>query len=485
MYKPSLLLLFAFMLADIHAQDYRLIYPERDVTFAIRDILEEDSLYFFNQVREVVTEADGTAYYFTPQIDTASSGLCPTDTSLLGVKMLDLGDEFRTCVFFNRWGDSIFIRTLVDEGDSWIFYTFEDGSYIEASVVNYDEFGILPDITDSLYRVKLNVYSAGGDPLPGVFPDETKFDISKLYGVTEIWDYHQFPEEGPQYFLRGLSDPNVGITDVDARSILNIKEGYELHFLSRRAYDDSLTTTYSSLFLLERDELTAPDGVDLTYRVVSYAETEVDGSVVLVESGIDTITESYIYEEGAFLDTLERMVMDVEDLFYTIHIYDTAMYRGVRHKVLYGPYDEGAGEDCLVPNDTDSFRIVYGDGLGVLFQIDSASSGSYFKRECVYFQKGLLTWGTPIDFEALGVVDVEEYIQPPALTIYPNPTDGLIYLEGLPDGECMVTLFDLSGRVLLRANDQRELDLSRHPAGIYLLTIDSNGYKMQTRVIRH
>jgi hypothetical protein len=483
-YKPSLLLFFTLALICVKAQDYRLIYPERDITFAIRDIIEEDSLYFFNEVREVVTEADGTAYYFTSQVDTSATGLCTTDTSLLGEKMLDLGDEYRTCVFFNKWGDSLFIRTLISEGDTWTFSTFEDGSYIEASVVNYDEFGVLPEINDSLYRVKLNVFTAGGDPLPGVFPDETKFDISKQYGVTEIWDYYHFPAEGPQYFLRGLSNPDVGVTDVDLRAILDIKEGYEMHFISRRAFDDTLITTYSSFFLLDRSDVATPEGVDLTYRVVSYSETETDGSTVSVESGIDTIVESYIYEEGAFLDSLERVVMDVEDLFYTIHIYDTTVYRGVRHKVLYGPFSEGVGDDCLVPNDTDSYRIVYGDGLGVLFQLDSAADDSYIRRECVYFQKGLVTWGTPIDFEELGVVDIEDVSPAEVFTVFPNPTSGLLQIGGVPEGEATLTIFDLHGRQLQRAVGETNIDLSGLPAGIYLLLVEADGHHQYIKVIR-
>jgi hypothetical protein len=68
--------------------------------------------------------------------------------------------------------------------------------------------------------------------------------------------------------------------------------------------------------------------------------------------------------------------------------------------------------------------------------------------------------------------------------VYPNPTNGLIKLEGKLLTKARITLMDINGKVCMvkfSENSSYEIDLSSHPSGIYIISIekDGKGYKKQ------
>lgn len=82
------------------------------------------------------------------------------------------------------------------------------------------------------------------------------------------------------------------------------------------------------------------------------------------------------------------------------------------------------------------------------------------------------------------------------LEAYPNPTDGPLRLlipdvvkgESLPGGKagCKVQVVDVMGRNVLAADRllDNELDLSEHPAGIYMLKVEVDGRTYQCKVVK-
>jgi len=71
--------------------------------------------------------------------------------------------------------------------------------------------------------------------------------------------------------------------------------------------------------------------------------------------------------------------------------------------------------------------------------------------------------------------------------IYPNPTDGVFTLEFETDGIFIVTLADMSGKVLMRQTVKGQLvqmDLSNYSAGAYLLTIDDGKRQNTVRIVK-
>ncbi len=491
-YKPLnviVLVLLCSCTSFLRAQDYALLYPERAMTFAIRDALGEDSLYFFTKVTATVSEPDGTAYYFQVPIDTASADLCTTDTAILGSKMLVLSDtpEGDMHVFFNSEGDSIFIRNNLAINETWRFYTFEDGSYIRARVVNYNEFGILPGITDSLYRVRLNVFAEDDTALPGVFPDDFKFDISKHYGMTEVWDFYNFPENQQQYLLRGLDNPKEAITDVDAAAAFALESGYEVHYTHTMVHEDSVWTTLGGDFILEATPIGLPVGFSFSVKRVGITTLTVAGSIVSIDTFYTIEDMDVAFEDYSYLDSLERIPVVLPDgrISFSEHTYNPANYNGVRYKTFNSAYYPGTGSVCLEPDADNIFTQRFGDGMGMLYELDSSAADAYSIWEAVYFQKGLITWGTPFDFEALGVVSVDEAPIANTWNVFPNPVSGACNISGMvADATTYIELFDISGRKVLSQTGSTELRVNHLDTGIYLLKITHQGQtaRMQVQV---
>jgi hypothetical protein len=71
--------------------------------------------------------------------------------------------------------------------------------------------------------------------------------------------------------------------------------------------------------------------------------------------------------------------------------------------------------------------------------------------------------------------------------VYPNPTAGAVTLQFETAGEYVITITDITGKILLRqtASDQTvRLYISHFPVGAYLLTIDDGKRQSVVRVVK-
>ncbi len=85
---------------------------------------------------------------------------------------------------------------------------------------------------------------------------------------------------------------------------------------------------------------------------------------------------------------------------------------------------------------------------------------------------------------------LQETLGEATVKIYPNPTQGLLILESqgfdmdkLPEYE----VYTLSGSLLMRVEameNRQQIDLSKEPAGIYLLRIKSGALQREWKIIK-
>jgi hypothetical protein len=77
--------------------------------------------------------------------------------------------------------------------------------------------------------------------------------------------------------------------------------------------------------------------------------------------------------------------------------------------------------------------------------------------------------------------------------LYPNPTSGLVGLEYNSEVASEVTVYvaDITGRVMQIVATQaeigynyQELDVSDLPSGVYLITLEVNGERMNMRLLK-
>ena len=63
--------------------------------------------------------------------------------------------------------------------------------------------------------------------------------------------------------------------------------------------------------------------------------------------------------------------------------------------------------------------------------------------------------------------------------IHPNPASDFVIIENNIEGQCDVTVYDMSGKIVLKENiDDNKLDVSNIPNGTYIVTIENDFHKI-------
>jgi hypothetical protein len=70
------------------------------------------------------------------------------------------------------------------------------------------------------------------------------------------------------------------------------------------------------------------------------------------------------------------------------------------------------------------------------------------------------------------------------LTLYPNPTNGMINLKGLK-GDETIRVLDYSGRILMEIKNSTEIDLSAFSTGIYVVQITDEMQTQSFKVVKN
>lgn len=121
----------------------------------------------------------------------------------------------------------------------------------------------------------------------------------------------------------------------------------------------------------------------------------------------------------------------------------------------------------------------YQDGVqiaGATGQSYSPSqSGTYLVRVtdangCTYSYSAI--------FDFTLATGIENYISLNTLNVFPNPTNGVFQLTGelVNDGNFEAEIYDLAGSRVLAVKNEKQIDLSAYPAGIYMLIIRSENF---------
>lgn len=492
-------ILFSFFIMSCllsDAQNYRLLNPSRTITFTKRDTSEADSAYFFMKIDSFSVAGTDTTFYFNRILDTIGDGSCEIingDTVMIGNKAIAKDDINGTYVFFNKFGDSIFIRTKVDLEEEWHIYDWPDGNYIKGYIVNKLLLGILPGITDSVTRIQLNVYNSSGVIQPDIFPNQTKWDFTKNYGLIEYFNFQDFPEplDKLPLILRGVANPDQNVVDVDAETAFNFQLGNEFHFREESVPDnesdadkrisawkfyvmDTSETTTSATYQMER----------IRFDTLYYGATP--SSTIIW----DTIEVTYNYDDYGFLDTLELNLFQANKFGYSDWVKNDTIFKGIAHKYVYDWFNYDAGTNCLSnPDAISQPEQLYGDGLGLMHFLDSTGAANYYKFDMVYFQKGLLQWGTPYDF---GDLDVAITGSNPEreLKLFPNPARNVLQIQNvIANGNYELSIYSVDGKLIkqfeLHSNDNGfELDIDDLSAGFYIINLNNSNFSYSGKFIK-
>ena len=106
-------------------------------------------------------------------------------------------------------------------------------------------------------------------------------------------------------------------------------------------------------------------------------------------------------------------------------------------------------------------------------------------------RKGLRTaqsdlWDIAIGFEGCkSLVGVDEINRNDTFLVYPNPTNRVVTINPVVgNDQFFVNIFDFTGKKIFTGKNLRTIDLTRYPAGIYLMKIVKDEQVWQTKLIK-
>lgn len=82
----------------------------------------------------------------------------------------------------------------------------------------------------------------------------------------------------------------------------------------------------------------------------------------------------------------------------------------------------------------------------------------------------------------------DELVASKEVNIYPNPSNGIVYLDFAPQGirNAQINVYDFTGRQVYRGENTEDfvtLDLSNYQSGIYTIVVAANGTRISERVL--
>jgi len=106
-------------------------------------------------------------------------------------------------------------------------------------------------------------------------------------------------------------------------------------------------------------------------------------------------------------------------------------------------------------------------------------------------RKGLRTvqsdlWDKAIGFESCkSLVGVNEINRNDTFLVYPNPTNGVVTINPVVgNDQLFVNIYDFTGKKIFTGKNLHTIDLTRYPAGIYLMKIVKDEQVWQTKLIK-
>lgn len=497
MKKLFFILAFSLFTLSLFSQNYGLIRSDKTYNFSTTGV-QVLSSYVSSpviqsiQIYSVVVEGTDSLFY-NPQTlrhqEDYSYYECPIrlEASWIGKHVQTQAEGM--FLFFNQQDDTIRIHSQAEVGESWQVYEFENGNYMEATLMTNEPSTIL-GLTDSLKTARLQVKDSDGSDVGHSFNNKT-IQWSKNYGLVKFYDMHLFPNATTPFDLVGQSNPELGVQNLTAKEIFDYEIGDEIHVEYK---DDNFGSNYFIHTLTKDVVLAKSYAADFSSVTYQYDRTELRYEWNNVTGMADTTFFSGMYEETIDFTSFYNQG------FSGINFQPNSALQGSPPTVLY--YDDNGRAikrfysqiqmyelTCWGPviglGETPSSWVIQGLG-GEYYNRDEVLTGEEDHKELVYYHKGSEEWGNPINFDVLTTVPNSPQ-QTSQVQIAPNPfTDILTFDFPAPQEIDHIAFYTIFGKkvktIALKQRKQLEIDGAIFPvSGIYFFTImDKKGTVLQS-----
>jgi hypothetical protein len=445
-----------------------------------------DSIYYsYAAFRDTTSN-----YYFPSCIDTAKG-------SVFGRKVIRLQDG--TFEFFNRFNDTIILKTTSSINLPWKIFSLKNNDYLEAKVTS-----IAPDnvvgINDSVKTILLQAKDSSGNPVEHPMNGRV-IRLSKSYGLVSFYDTYYFPVDTVPFLLAGKTFPQLGYQEPSSGEIYDWPAGAVFHYKDDGGYekDDLLQTGrpphysfhgYSIKKIL--DKTITADSVIYSFQICSLLTSGYSGYEDTTREFVIN-RESYPLRSG--IEYLDRLPDEYNSMG---HLYRLAV-SGVNNapaKIIEDYYYQRY--DCWLSSynqPSNSDRKTYARNLGMTGEHQFVFYGGpnlVSDHQLVYFSCDTLTWGTPLysNCDALLSNEAEAISEAGIITILPNPVHQVAKVEinGIHvSGDLSFCLYNNLGQKLICRQVETStfsLDRKDFSSGLYFYFLaDGKGRKISSGTI--
>lgn len=458
-----------------------------------------DSLYYYEGEEWLPVFFDssmisGTDTVYYPYRENRKSNGLPGTCVVDSRSSSWLGDSIRIRqngenLFYNQAGEAISLRTSVGYGYKYHLYDFPNGNYIEVTNTG-GKLETVFDVSDFTKTFTMQAWSPSTGQIAHPMNGKT-WKLSLNYGLIKAYSFRDFPNDTASILPGGMPFRKKGKDRLNAKRIYDIMTGYELHFITQEekcgfpgCRQDSIL---ESRFLIVRDSV-SPDTLLLHWKraLIDYYNDPIIGTGV--DTRKDTIVDTILFSQLRFLDTMSRQLFhEADDWGYNITYRSDSTGLGFAKQPFSG-FDYDSIGHCLSPKSGQSMlpTRIFGEGLGEIYNYKLIPGIGYEKSKLVYYQQGIPTWGTPLDFTILGM----EGKQPiNSLLVFPNPSHGQIRVMLSKEAQTL-RITDLQGHLIKEnalSHDQEfiDLNLSDSPDGLYLLEMQGkNAFSYSTLILQ-
>lgn len=425
-------------------------------------------------------ESDSVLYPFTVIQEGDAGCYSLTNASWIGKKIIikENGEN----LFVNKWNEPITINTHAALNDSWIAFQKANHFIIEAKVTEHDVCSFLT-LNDSVKTIEFTVYDHDFVPIIHHLNGKT-IQISKNYGLikTLIFSdfpfYSSYPVEVEENNLLGLSDPLVGYQNLTWFEVNDFQVGDEFHIHTRFSYAPPWYNEEEKIIQKYVERIDYEDSIVYHYlqkKEALYQDEEQNNTT---------------YSE----DVLKKVVVAKPD-FDKLSGEPTVYFEDATYHYMQAgsPLSKYKSDGDIFYRSTDSCWLpltICGDCAAVIDIYTKGLGGPYYscdeymtvsKRELVYYKKGDVTYGTPL--QLLNIVENEKLT---SVNIYPNPVkNGIatVSIKNSPYSDFTIRIMDVTGKIMETEelhSASSAINLSSLKSGIYIYTIFIGGQKMKT-----
>ncbi len=362
----------------------------------------------------------------------------------------------------------------VPESGQW---TFDELNGITATL-QYEADTTFFGITDSIRVIELST----GDMVI----------LSKNNGILRFDPIY----EDNNYHLAGIEDL-AGQQVMDYSDIFDYQPGDVFEYESGSADPGGSRGQYTRITILERNDDPPKISYDVLRQISKWNDWGYWNGTIVEERITSVINLDYNYLPGnienGYHGKFVEMYDNERDYFNFSRIIVDHSYKGLLTKTA------GSTEKVdffMITDSTErllerNFSYIGGeytvtrvfvDGLGMVRHEIHDFEYDYGWDLVAYLKNGKQS-GTfknnDIYLSAVG----HEYITP--VSIYPNPCADFLHLR-LPDGvpPDRISVMDLTGKILMWAEDVTAVDVSQLPAGIYLVNIEAGDQRFTRKIVK-